>query len=126
MHAVSLTKHVMRVLKPALQGAQGTIKREIASGISKLYQTEDGNLYVVIRREGNIAVFVAVAGYGLYHSRNELIDFARINHFSAIRFHTKHPERLRKGLQGLLVKRIAVNKSLFARDEWVYLLELNR
>lgn len=126
MRGVSLTNHVMRVLKPALQGAQGTIKREIEQGISRLYQTDDGNLYAVIRREGSIAVFVAVAGTGLYQARGELIDFAHSNHFSAIRFHTKHPERLRKGLQGLPIKRIAVNKSLFGRDEWVYLMELNR
>jgi len=126
MRKLPLSIEAMRALKPALQGAQGTIKREIKQGTSKLYQTDNANLIVVIRREGNTAVFVAVAGTKLYQAQDELIGFARINHFTSIRFHTTHPERLRKGLAGLPIKRVAIRKSLFGRDEWIYLLELNQ
>lgn len=83
-----------------------------------------GQLLIVTRREGTQLVIVAVAGKGLYQSREEIIHFARFNQFTSIRFHTKHPERLRRALQGLPVSLIDTRKSLFGRDELIYLLEL--
>jgi len=115
----------MQVLKPALVGAKATIASEIKSGISHLYQTNDGNLYAVLRPEGQQLVAVAVAGGKLKQSRHHLINFAIANNFKSIRFHTKHPERLIKGLAGLPLNLIEVRQSLLGRDELIYTLELN-
>ena len=114
----------MQVLKPAISGAKGTIKREIEQGISELYQTDDNNLYVVLRREGSVMVAVAVAGSRLRQSRAEVINFARLNNFNSIRFHTTHPERLTKGLAGLPLVLVEVHRAIFGPDELVYKMEL--
>jgi len=125
MREIALTEQVMQVLKPALHGAKGTIKSEIRRGISQLYLTNNSALYLVLRPEGKQLVVVAVAGSGLKESRQEIIDFAKNNNFSTIRFHTKHPKRLKKGLQGLPTKLVEVRESLLQHDELIYQLNLN-
>lgn len=125
MRKISLTKAAIKTLRPALSGAIGTIKREIATGVSQLYQTADNNLLVVARPEGDQLVIVAVAGSRLYQSRGEIINFARLNHFKSIRFHTKVPERLTRALEGLPFVLIDERKSLLGANELVYQLELN-
>jgi len=121
---VPLTAHILQVLRPALIGAKGTIKSEIVSGVSHLYQTDGNNLYVVIRPEGDVMVVVAIAGSRLYQSRQEILNFARFNQFKSIRFHTKHPEHLERALTGLPFALIEVRKALFGNDELIYKLEL--
>ncbi len=115
----------MQILKPALRGAINKIKSEIKSGISRLYITDNNKLYIVLRRENLELVAVAVAGRGIRESRDEIINFAINNQFKTIRFHTKHPERLEKGLQGLPIELIEVRKALLSRDELVYRLNVN-
>ena len=124
MRKVAMTSAIIKTLRPALSGAIGTIKREINSGVSELYQSSGGHLLIVVRGEGSQLVVVAVAGSKLYQSRQEIINFARFNQFTSIRFHTKHPERLTRALNGLLFSLIETRKSLLGRDELVYKLEL--
>lgn len=124
MRQIAMSDQIMQVLKPALTGAKGTIKREIKDGISKLYQASNGRLIVVLRAEGNQLVVVAVAGSKLYQSRQEIITFARFNQFTSIRFHTKHPERLTRGLAGLPIAHVETRHSIIGRDELIYILEL--
>ena len=114
----------MQVLKPALIGAKGTIKREITNGVSQVYQTSNGRLIVVLRGEAKQLVVVAVAGSKLYQSRQEIITFARFNQFTSIRFHTKYPERLTRGLSGLPIAHVETRHSIIGRDELIYVLEL--
>ena len=125
MRKIALTSQIMQVLKPALLGAKGTVKGEIERGISQLYITSNNNLYLVLRAEGSQLVIVAAAGRKLKESRQEIIDFAKNNYFTIIRFHTKHPERLRKSFQGLPINLVEVRKSLLQKDELVYQLKLN-
>ena len=125
MRRVQLTKQIMRVLSPALVHAKATIKREIESGISSLYQSDNSSLFFVLRPEGRELVVVAAAGAGLKESRQEVINFAIENNFKSIRYHTKYPERLMKGLKGLPVRLIEIRRSLFGRDELVYKMRLN-
>jgi hypothetical protein len=124
MREITLTSHAIEVLKPALHGAINKIKSEIKRGVSRLYITDNNKLYVVLRAEGLELVAVAVAGRGIRESRNEIINFAINNQFKTIRFHTKHPQRLEKGLQGLPLKLIEVRKALLSRDELVYQLNV--
>jgi hypothetical protein len=124
MLPVKLSNQVLQVLKPALSFAKGTIKREIKQGISQLYQTDQGNLFVVVRPEGRELVVVAVAGKNLYFSQQEIISFARKNGYLTLRFHTRHPEHLSKGLQGLNITLIEKRKHLIGSDEFVYRMVL--
>lgn len=124
MRKVTLTKEILQVLRPALIGAKGTIKREIVNGESQLFQTEGNNLYLVIRPEGSEMVLVAMAGSRFMQSRQEIINFARTHQFESIRVHTKFNkqfERL-KFMTGFKV--VEVRHSLFGRDEWIYRMEL--
>lgn len=123
MQQVPLTKHVMKVLRPALWGAVGTIKREITAGVSQVYITNDNNLYVVVRPEGSELVFVAVAGRNLAQSQRELLLFAKNSGYKSIRFHTLHPEHLAKGLNGLKPVLVEKRPHLFT-TEYVYRLNI--
>lgn len=104
--------------------AVGTIKSEIEKGISQLYQTVLGNLLVVLRPEGSELVVVAVVGKNLKASQIEIINFAKSQGFSTIRFHARHPEYLRKGLQGLSYELIDVRNHFFSGTEYVYRINL--
>ena len=124
MIKVALTSRALKTLRPALGGSVGTIKREIANGVSALYQSVHSRLFIVVRPEGQQHVVVAVAGSGLYQSRIEIINFARFNQFTSIRFHTKHPERLTRALSGLAFSLVETRQSLFGRDELIYVMGL--
>ena len=124
MRKVPITDEALRALKPALAGGRITVRRELVAGVSQLYLTPDGNLYVVLRPEGWELVVVAVAGSRLKQSRQAIIDFAVANGYRSIRFHTRHPERLQKGLAGLPVQLVEIRKVTLGRDELVYRLEL--
>lgn len=113
------------MLRPALAGAMGTIKRELQSGVSQLYQTSKGNLLVVLRPEGNELVVVAVAGSQLAASAHEIIRFALHHQFNSIRFHTKVPERLTKGLANVPHELVEVRQSLLGKDELVYRIRIH-
>ena len=71
MQSVELTDSVLRVLRPALYGAKGTIKREIRQGKSKLHQVNE--LYIVTRKEASELVVVAIAGRKLLDAVEPLI-----------------------------------------------------
>jgi len=124
MREIKLTKYAMRVLKPALLSASGAIKREIERGISQLFIADNNKLYIVLRPENKTLVVVAAAGSGLYQSQSEIITYARNNGFYQIRFHTKVPERLKKGLTGLQPELIEIRKKLFNKDEYVFILRV--
>lgn len=112
-------QRVKAMLAPALQGGKRRIEREIEKGVSKAYLTSHRNLAVVVRPEGRELVYVAVAGSNLKLSVDEMIAFAKTRGFSSIRFHTKHPERLKKGLAGVAVELVEKRQSLFS-TEYVY------
>jgi len=124
MRKVTLTKQIMQVLKPALLGAKGTIKREIIQGASHLYLTSDHLLYLVLRPEGEQLVIVAASGKSIKNSRQEIIVFAKQNNFKSIRFHTKNPKYLAKGMAGLPIHLIETRKGVFS-SEYVYQLNLS-
>jgi len=124
MEEIALTSHVMKVLKPALHGAKGTIKNEIKRGISWLYLTSNKALYLVLRPESNQLVVVAAAGARLKDSAKEIIAFAQQKNFEFIRFHTKNPAYLKKGLAGLPLYLIETRKALFNKNEYIYLIDL--
>jgi len=123
MQKINLTKEILRVLKPALFLAKGTIKREIKKGISHLYITRNNKLYVVLRPENKELVVVAVAGSQLYQSRQEIVNFAINSGFNSIRFHTRKPDLLKKALTGLNIKLIEIRRGLFG-SEYVFNLAL--
>ncbi|GHE87465.1 hypothetical protein [Thalassotalea profundi] len=114
----------MQALKPALPFAKGTIKNEIINGISQLYSTNARNLYIVTRPEGAELVIVAVVGKNLLSAQQEIINFAKINGFKTIRFHTTQIKRLKKGLRGLNYQLVEHKKRFLRGDEYVYRLRL--
>jgi ribosomal protein S11 len=124
MRKVTLTKQVMQILKPALLNAKGTIKREIAQGISHLYITSNNLLYLVFRPEGEQLVVVVAAGKKLRDSRQEIIAFAKQGHFTSVRFHTKHPEYLAKGMADLPIHLTEIRKGVFS-SEFIFKINLS-
>ncbi|AWL11930.1 hypothetical protein HMF8227_01455 [Saliniradius amylolyticus] len=126
MKRIQLTKEAKKLLKPALWGnAEKEVFREIERGISRLYITHSRDMLAVIRFEAAEMVVVAVAGRNLRQNRGELIDFARGNDAMTIRFHTRAPEHLKKGLSGLPIVLSEVRKRLLGRDEYVFKLGVN-
>ena len=122
MQNVELTKPVLKVLRPALQGAKGTIKRELLQGISKLYKHKD--LWIVSRKEQSEFVLVAVAGRGLLNAVPYLIRLAEQHNCTSVRWHTRNPNHIKHGFEHLPVQLIEVRKGLF-HNEYVYRLVLN-
>jgi len=125
MQKIAMTTQIMQVLKPALLGAQVTIKSEIKRGISHLYTTNNGNLFLVLRAEGSQLVIVAIAGQKLKESRQEIINFIKARHYKTVRFHTKYPERLEHAMHDLPVRLIEVRKALLGKDELIYQLDMS-
>ena len=123
MESVKLTKPILKVLRPALHGAKGTIKREILQGISKLYKHKD--LWIVTRKEQSEFVIVAVAGRGLLYAVPHLIRLAEQHNCTSIRWHTRNPNAIKHGFKHLPAELIEVRKGLFHNDEYVYRLVLN-
>ncbi|MGL1956288.1 MAG: hypothetical protein OCD00_03075 [Colwellia sp.] len=123
MRKINVTTERLKALRPALLGAMATIRNELTQGVSSLYQTSGNNLLVVVRFEQQEMVVVAVVGYNLKKSVNEIISLAKQNLCSSIRFHSKHPKHLEKGLYGLSPKLIEIRKKLFS-NEYVFRLEI--
>ncbi|WP_249314087.1 hypothetical protein [Pseudoalteromonas sp. S2755] len=122
VQSVELTDSVLRVLRPALFNAIGTIKREIRQGISQLHQI--GQLYVVTRKEAQELVIVAVAGRNLLHAVPSLIRYAQQQQCGSIRWHTRNPEYIRHGFANLPAQLVEKRRGIF-HDEYVYRLVLN-
>jgi len=123
MRKTAVTADKLHLLRPALWGAKGTIKRELATGVSSLYQSSGNNLLMVVRFEQGEMVVVAVVGRNLKSCVGEIITLAKQNFCTSIRFHTKHPRHLEKGVKGLVLTLIEVHKGIFS-NEYVFRLEL--
>lgn len=120
---LKLSKSLKKMLKPSLGSDASSVYDEIESGRSKLMQFSD-SLIGVIRFEDRQMVVVAVAGKGLFQARQSIIDMAIANGSVSIRFHTKYPDRLMKGVAGLPVQLIEVRKKFLSRAEHIYVLEV--
>lgn len=121
MESVELTKPVLKVLRPALPSAKGTIKREILQGVSKLHK--QGQLYIVTRKESLELVVVAVAGRGLLYAIPHIIKYARKQGCKSVRWHTQNPKAIQHGFAHLPVELIEIRKGIF-KNEYVYRLVL--
>lgn len=125
MRRIALTRDVKKALKPALWGnAEKRIFNEIAKGVAVLSISANRQLLIVTRQEGDTLVVVAVAGRDIQSSRAEIIEFARALSCRRIRFHTKNPEHLKKGLAGLNIRHERTIKRVFGRDEHIYFYEV--
>jgi len=124
MRKIAVTNDLLHQLRPALWGAKATIRNELARGASSLFQTSGKNLIAVIRFERQAMVVVAVVGRNLNASVDEFISLARQHMCTSIRFHTKNPQHLEKGLGNLPLKLIEVRNNLFSKPELVYMLRL--
>ncbi|TMO75329.1 hypothetical protein [Pseudoalteromonas aurantia] len=124
MQKVEYTKEVAKVLRPALYGARGTIKREIQQGISQLHRV--GELYIVTRIEADVAelVVVAVAGRNLIQSVPVLLRYAKANRCSSIRWHARSPEHIQHAFHNLPIELVEIRKGIFY-DEHIFRLVLN-
>ena len=113
-------------LAPALKGGAGVIKREIKQGVASVYQSSNKNVFAVVRPEGRELVFVAVAGKNLASAVNEFVLFAKQRGFSSVRYHTKNPYFVAKGVSALAIKPqlIEVRKAIFGNDEYIYRVNL--
>ena len=113
-------------LKPALGSGAGYVRREIERGVSKAYRLTLAPMFVVLRPEGETLVVVAVAGKNLAAAIIELESFAITRGFKFVRFHTKHPERLKKGLSTLRrpIRLIENRPRPLGRNELVYQVDL--
>ena len=120
MKQVALTKENKRLLKLALKRDSKVVFQEIENQQAMLVLTEQSNMLAVLRIESRTLVVVAAVGSDLFGTRDEFIELARAENCTAIRFHTKYPERLRKGLRGLDIQLVEVRKNPFGSDERVY------
>lgn len=113
-------------LAPAMKGGAGQIKREIKRGVAMCYQTSNGKVFAIVRPEGQELVFVAVAGAGLAHVAHEFVFFAKMKGFKSIRYHTKNPHFLAKGVNALSVKPqlIEVRNAIFGNNEYIYRIKI--
>jgi len=119
-------EHVKDLLAPAMKGGASHIKREIKRGDAQTFQTDNGNVFAIVRPEGEELVFVAVAGKGLALVVHEFVAFAKMNGFKFIRYHTKNPHFLAKGVSVLSVKPqlVEVRKALIGNNEYIYRITL--
>lgn len=124
MQEIELSEYALRVLKPALRGAIGTIKREIKNGISHLYLADSKELFIILRPEGLQLVIVAVAGRKLKQAQQEIFNFAVNNNYSTIRFHTQYPHKIKHGLTGFKPVLVEIRKRFLGKDEFVYIINL--
>jgi len=121
MFKIPLTEKVKKELKPALWGnAQKQIFSEIRRGNASVFLTKNKSMLVVARMEAGEFVVVAVVGKDLLNNRQEIIDLARASRAKIIRFHTRNPEHLKKGLRGLRAVLFAQRPRTFGRDEYIY------
>ncbi|KZX00944.1 hypothetical protein JL49_09030 [Pseudoalteromonas luteoviolacea] len=128
MEKANLTPDVLRVLRPALYGAKGTIKREIEQGISELHKLNQ--LLIVTRKEAFKnrdrfeLVVVAVAGRGLVDAVQPLIKYALATGCSSIRWHTRNPEYIKHGFANLPIEQPTIRKGFFY-DTYIFRLVLD-
>lgn len=121
MFKLTLSDDVKKALKPALWGnSSGVVFAEIEKGISHVFVTTNGSMFVVTRMEGRELVVVAVVGKDLLNNRQEIISYAIANGAMFVRFHTKSPRHLMKGLAGLDVVLDEVRPRRWAASEYIY------
>lgn len=107
---------------PQLQKALGEgfdeIRAELIKGAAQLALFDDGTR-VIFRDENPELVIVALEGQALGEKVEQLVDIAKHNQFSFIRFHTRRPAlcRLLGRVQNELFKRAQ-------KGEFVYLLRV--
>lgn len=118
------TNAVKKQLSPALSGAKGTIKREVLTGVCKLWSFNDGELLAVTRLEGTEFVLVAVAGKSLRKYTPEIYSYAKQVGALTLRTHTQVPKVIGRALRDYPFKLIEVRKSLFQPPEFVYRMDL--
>lgn len=87
-------------LRKAAEGDLAVILAEIVSGVSTLWRSSVSDMLIVLRPEGNELVIVALVGRGLSPVLFEVADFAKVQGFRTIRFHTFRPQNLQKALKG--------------------------
>lgn len=109
-----------------MKGGAGLIKREIKQGLATTWITSNRQVAAIIRPEGRELVFVAVAGTNLARAVNEFVLFAKQRGFSSIRYHTKNPHFLAKGVSALAIKPqlVEIRKAIFGNDEYIYRVKL--
>ncbi|PKG39703.1 hypothetical protein [Psychromonas sp. Urea-02u-13] len=117
-------KATKKQLSPALNNAKGTIKREVLTGVSKLWSFNDGELLAVTRLEGSEFVLVAVAGKSLRKYTPEIYSYAKRVGASTLRVHTQVPKAIGRALRAYPFKLIEVRESLFNKTEFVYRMDL--
>lgn len=120
MKEIALNKFTKRELKPALKRDAKSVFQEIEQRKAMLVQTANEKLLAVLRIESTTLVVVAVVGSDLFGTRQEFIDLARAENCTNIRFHTKYPERLKKGLHGLSIQLVELRKNPLGKDEQVF------
>lgn len=118
MREIALNQHVLNVLRPALKGAERAILKELERGNTKLYAL--GEVFLIVRFEPTEFVVVALAGRNLSLYSFDIAEFARSKGYTVVRYHTRNPERLVKGLKGLVVRLVDVRRRFLGADEYVY------
>ena len=106
-------------------GAKGTIKREVLSGISKLWSFNNGELLAVTRLEGNEFVLVAVAGKRLRKYTAEIVFYAKQCNAKTFRVHTQLPRVIGRALREYPFQLVEVRDQLFQQPEFVYRMSLD-
>ncbi len=126
MKRIEYSRQVMRVLKPAMGSGRRTIEKQIKQDRAFVYQSDNGQVFAIVRPEGTELVFVAVAGKGLAYTANEFILFAKSQGFSTLRYHTKNPHYLKHGVAAAMTKPhlVEIRKALIGADEYVYRINL--
>lgn len=122
MKRVVLTQTRRTALKRA--DANRRIFDEIATGKSRLMQLQTAPLLTVLRPEGGELVVVAVVGSNLKAGSLEIMQYARLQRFNTIRFHTTLPELLLKSLAHVPVIKIEHRRRLFGPDEHIFRVKL--
>jgi hypothetical protein len=90
----SWSQQAHEVLKPALNGDDDHVKREVQQGLSSLFSCEAG--YMVVRREGDELVLVSGAGRNVDQALKDWISAAKHKGFKSVRYHTQRKGMMRK------------------------------
>ncbi|GAA6154477.1 hypothetical protein [Pseudoteredinibacter isoporae] len=118
MKVLTLDKSLKKYLRDVVPKS---VFKEIEQGKANVVLVSP-TLIAVFRMELSTMVIVGIKGRKVYESRQALIDLARANGASHVRFHTKYPERLQKAMAGLEVKLVGIRRNLLGRDEHIYLV----
>lgn len=123
MRKIEPTKNNVRRVKRAMRGARGFIRNELKQGRSSLYETDSAEIAAILRLEGNELVIVALEGKNLKANAPEIINFAKSNGATSLRFHTRNLRRLEKGIEGLGFELIETRQSILGTEN-IFKLEL--